>query len=101
MKETFRPEKYHDEYRQRLWEIIQAKANNKEITAAPEEQPTNVISMMDALQQMVEQGKVIGYVGTTGNSTGNHLHFEVWQDGARTDTLKFFKINIYSRKNSR
>ena len=57
MKEAFRPEKYHDEYRQRLWEIIQAKANNKEITATPEEQPTNVISMMDALQQMVEQAK--------------------------------------------
>ena len=27
----------------------------------------------------VNQGDVIGYVGTTGNSTGNHLHLEVWQ----------------------
>lgn len=55
MKEAFEPAKYHDEYRQRLWEIIQAKANNQEITAAPEVHSTNVISMMDALQQMVEQ----------------------------------------------
>lgn len=41
--------------------------------------------------QEVKQGEVIGYVGTTGNSTGNHLHFEVWQDGARTDALGFFQ----------
>ena len=41
--------------------------------------------------QEVKQGEVIGYVGTTGNSTGNHLHFEVWQNGERTDALGFFK----------
>lgn len=40
--------------------------------------------------QKVKQGEVIGYVGTTGNSTGNHLHFEVWQNGERTDALNYF-----------
>lgn len=57
MKETFAPEKYHDEYRERLWEIIQAKANNQEITQAPEEHQVSVINMMDALQKMLEQSK--------------------------------------------
>ena len=57
MKEPFEPAKYHDEYRDRLWEIIQAKANNQEITQSPAEQQVSVINMMDALQQMLEQAK--------------------------------------------
>jgi murein DD-endopeptidase MepM/ murein hydrolase activator NlpD len=35
----------------------------------------------------VKAGTVIGYVGTTGLSTGPHLHFEVYQDGAAIDPL--------------
>ncbi len=55
MKEAFEPAKYRDEYRERLWEMIQAKANNQELTQAPAEQQPNVINMMDALQKMLEQ----------------------------------------------
>ena len=39
--------------------------------------------------QVVNKGDIIGYVGTTGWSTGNHLHFEVRVDGTATDPLGY------------
>ncbi|GBE29468.1 murein DD-endopeptidase MepM [bacterium BMS3Bbin04] len=36
----------------------------------------------------VEQGDVIGYVGSTGQTTGPHLHYEVFRDGKRMNPLK-------------
>ena len=37
--------------------------------------------------QEVNPGQLIGYVGSTGYSTGPHLHFEMQQDGVRYDPL--------------
>ena len=42
--------------------------------------------------QQVQQGEVIGYVGRTGNSTGNHLHFEVWENGQRRNAMHYFGV---------
>ncbi|MCA8899323.1 MAG: peptidoglycan DD-metalloendopeptidase family protein [Hyphomonas sp.] len=39
----------------------------------------------------VEVGDLVGRMGTTGRSTGDHLHFEVWFNGKPYDPIKFLK----------
>ncbi|MBR5995314.1 MAG: M23 family metallopeptidase [Eubacteriaceae bacterium] len=39
--------------------------------------------------QDVNRGTIIGFVGTTGYSTGNHLHFEVIVNGVRQNPMNF------------
>ncbi|MBI4352117.1 MAG: M23 family metallopeptidase [Elusimicrobia bacterium] len=40
----------------------------------------------------VRRGQQIGRMGSTGTSTGNHLHYEVWTGGLPRDPLKFLQV---------
>src|SRR5699024_9560541 len=54
----FDPEKYTDEYRTALMELIEEKKNQDETTTAPEKaKPDNVTNLMDALQASLDKAK--------------------------------------------
>jgi murein DD-endopeptidase MepM/ murein hydrolase activator NlpD len=40
--------------------------------------------------QKVKRGEVIGYVGSTGKSTGTHVHYEVIKGGIAVNPINFF-----------
>ena len=40
--------------------------------------------------EVLEQSQVVGYAGSTGNSTGPHLHFETIYNGELQNPMGFF-----------
>ena len=44
--------------------------------------------------QKVMQGQIVGYVGSTGRSTANHLHFEVRVNNSKVDPVPYLAGNV-------
>ena len=39
--------------------------------------------------QSVKRGDIIGYIGSTGSATGNHVHYEVWHNGKNKNPISY------------
>jgi murein DD-endopeptidase MepM/ murein hydrolase activator NlpD len=51
--------------------------------------------------QRVALGQRLGGMGSTGRSTGVHLHYEVWQNGRVQDPTRFLRAGDYVQQNAR
>jgi DNA end-binding protein Ku len=54
-KDDFEPEKYHDDYQERLLEAIERKVSGEEIQLAPAPAEAPVVDLFDALRKSVEK----------------------------------------------
>lgn len=84
----FQPEKYKDDYREAVQELIQSKINSNEGTTSKEAPRTNVVDLMSALQASIERTK--GSVPTAKTSkpktAENKKNTPIVQEKTGTDT---------------
>ena len=56
------------------------------------------LSLVVHAGQSVKQGQLIGYVGSTGRSSGNHCHFEIRRNGAYVSPQTVFNRSSYRNR---
>ncbi len=66
-------------------EIDNGTINNKKVSSMY----AHLNNWVVAPNQQIYQGNLIGYVGSTGKSTGNHLHFEVREGGKPVNPIEY------------
>jgi DNA end-binding protein Ku len=54
LTDHFQPEEFHDAYRERLEEAVNAKVEGMEVAVAPTKEPTQILDLMEALKASVE-----------------------------------------------
>src|SRR5205085_8723884 len=69
MSADWQPDKYRDEYRNAVMELIEQKAKNKQLPAAPAATPrsTNVVDLVKVLQESLNRSKSVRVKRGTGN----------------------------------
>ena len=68
--------------------LVEIKHGNGYVTRYAHNQE-NLVAVGD----QVEQGQTIALMGSTGRSTGPHVHFEVWRNGKAVDPAKYIRNN--------
>jgi len=60
----------------------------------------HMVKVKARVGQQIKRGEVIGYVGSTGKSTGPHCHYEVHKNGQKIDPVYFFYNDLTPKKGS-
>ncbi|MFS0733818.1 M23 family metallopeptidase [Microbacterium sp. 1P10UB] len=71
--------------------VLESVLNGQQISTVYPHMQTG--SRQVAVGETVTAGQLVGLVGSTGRSTANHLHFEVYLDGIAVDSLTWLEAN--------
>lgn len=71
--------------------VVESVLNGQQVSTVYPHMQTG--SRQVGVGQTVTAGRLVGLVGSTGRSTANHLHFEVYLDGTAVDSLAWLEAN--------